>query len=459
MKELLSRLLCLLIFLPLEGIGQNLFPGVEDHPAVRHALVGISVKRVTDGHEVYSRDADLSLRPASVTKLIPTVLALKERGKDFVFVTRVAMRGKLEQGILHGDIIVHAGGDPALDSRYFPSVRFLRDVVEKIRVAGIREIKGRIRVEHEGGETLIPGSWLWEDVANYYGALCHGFNYRDNLYTLTFRSGEVGDTARLVGVEPSLLGVRFETRVTASSRNADKVWIYGGPDASVLRVRGTMPARRKAFAVKGAIHHPARVFESELTRRLAGNGIAVRNGIPENTSGARLLLEHRSPALAEIVRFTNKRSVNLFAEALGRLVASEDWEREAKRALSSVGVDTSGVVLKDACGLSAFNALPAAALTDLLVWAARHLDAAFHDSLPICGADGGLRPYASAEELRRNLRAKTGSMAATRSLAGYLTAASGDTYAFAVIVNNYACSPSEVQAAIRDFLAWGYRNW
>ena len=459
MTPRLVFLLCVFLGLALWAESQEMPEACWRRGALRHAVVGVSVKRVSDGKDVCAFHAETALRPASVAKLIPAALALKAKGPSFAYVTRVGLTGEVRDGVLRGDLLVRAGGDPALDSRYFPSAAFLQRVVDTLAALGVREIEGRVRVEETSCDAAIPGSWLWEDVANYYGALCHGFNYRDNLYTLTFRSGEVGDTARLVGVEPSLPGVRFETRVTASSRNADNVWIYGGPDASVLRVRGTMPARRKAFAVKGAIHHPARVFESELTRRLAGNGIAVRNGIPENTSGARLLLEHRSPALAEIVRFTNKRSVNLFAEALGRLVASEDWEREAKRALSSVGVDTSGVVLKDACGLSAFNALPAAALTDLLVWAARHLDAAFHDSLPICGADGGLRPYASAEELRRNLRAKTGSMAATRSLAGYLTAASGDTYAFAVIVNNYACSPSEVQAVIRDFLAWGYRNW
>ena len=331
MTPRLVFLLCVFLGLALWAESQEMPEACWRRGALRHAVVGVSVKRVSDGKDVCAFHAETALRPASVAKLIPAALALKAKGPSFAYVTRVGLTGEVRDGVLRGDLLVRAGGDPALDSRYFPSAAFLQRVVDTLAALGVREIEGRVRVEETSCDAAIPGSWLWEDVANYYGALCHGFNYRDNLYTLTFRSGEVGDTARLVGVEPSLPGVRFETRVTASSRNADNVWIYGGPDASVLRVRGTMPARRKAFAVKGAIHHPARVFESELTRRLAGNGIAVRNGIPENTSGARLLLEHRSPALAEIVRFTNKRSVNLFAEALGRLVASEDWEREAKR--------------------------------------------------------------------------------------------------------------------------------
>lgn len=459
MKELLSRLLCLLIFLPLEGIGQNLFPGVEDHPAVRHALVGISVKRVIDGHEVYSRDADLSLRPASVTKLIPTVLALKERGKDFVFVTRVSMRGKLEQGILHGDIIVHAGGDPALDSRYFPSVRFLRDVVEKIRVAGIREIKGRIRVEHEGGEALIPGSWLWEDVANYYGAVYHPFNYRDNLYTLSFRSGKIGTPATLLKVDPVQPGVRFENHVLAAAGDADNVWIYGGPDARVLQVRGSMPAHREIFTVKGATHHPDRVFVAELQQCLNSCGILVKDSLVANSGKEVLLLEHVSPTLSEIVFFTNKRSINLFAEALGKITFPDDWETKVKQSLTEMGIGTEGILLKDACGLSLFNLLPASTFTDLLLWAYSNLGSSFVRSLPLAGKDGGLAVYARAEELLDNLQAKTGSMTGVRALAGYLKAADGETYAFTVIVNNYTCKSFEIQKSIREFLVWGYHNW
>lgn len=441
------------------GWGQGMPDDCWRCEALRHAIVGVSVKRVGDGREVYARNAALSMRPASVAKLIPAALALRAKGETYAYVTSVSLTGAIREGVVRGDLLVRASGDPALDSRYFPSSVFLQKIVDTLLSLGVKRIEGRIRVEEEGGEALIPGSWLWEDVANYYGAVCHGFNYRDNLFTLTFRSGEVGDSARLVAVEPSLPGVRIVSHVTASSGNADDVWLYGGPEAAVLHARGTMPAHRRAFAVKGAIHRPARVFVAELERRLAECGVAVGNGQVDGEAGGRLLFEHRSPALSEIVRLTNKRSVNLFAEALGRLVAPDGWESAVKRAFLVMGVDTSGLLLRDACGLSALDALPPSALTDLLLWACDSLGGAFLNSLPVCGVDGGLRFYASDDGLRHNLRAKTGSMAATRSLAGYLTAADGEVYAFAVIVNNYACPPSEVQAAIRDFLSWGRRHW
>ena len=194
--------------------------------ALRHAIVGVSVKRVGDGREVYARNAALSMRPASVAKLIPAALALRAKGEAYAYVTSVSLTGAICEGVVRGDLLVRASGDPALDSRYFPSSVFLQKIVDTLLSLGVRRIEGRIRVEEEGGEALIPGSWLWEDVANYYGAVCHGFNYRDNLFTLTFRSGEVGDSARLVAVEPPLPGVRIVSHVTASSGDADDV--FGG---------------------------------------------------------------------------------------------------------------------------------------------------------------------------------------------------------------------------------------
>ena len=56
-------------------------------PGLNHAAIGISVKKVGDGTTVLAHQAGMALTPASVTKLLPTVFALQERGKDFRFKT------------------------------------------------------------------------------------------------------------------------------------------------------------------------------------------------------------------------------------------------------------------------------------------------------------------------------------------------------------------------------------
>ena len=85
--------------------------------------------------------------------------------------------------------------------------------------------------------------------------------------------------------------------------------------------------------------------------------------------GERLaLLSLDSPFLKDIVYYTNKNSVNLFAEALGELISPTDYARTVKVELSHIGIDSCGITLKDASGLSPANAVPAEVFTDLLSW-------------------------------------------------------------------------------------------
>lgn len=89
------------------------------------------------------------------------------------------------------------------------------------------------------------------------------------------------------------------------------------------------------------------------------------------------LLSLDSPFLKDIVYYTNKNSVNLFAEALGELISPTDYARTVKVELSHIGIDSCGITLKDASGLSPANAVPAEVFTDLLIWAKGHLSDAF----------------------------------------------------------------------------------
>ena len=157
-------------------------------PGLNHAAIGISVKKVGDGTTVLTHQAGMALTPASVTKLLPTVFALQERGKDFRFKTRVGYTGKIQDGTLTGDLILVAAGDPTLESRYFPNHSLLSPIVTALEKAGIQRIDGSIRVEGALPGVNIPGSWTWEDVSNYYAALYLPFNYRDNTCFYHFKT-------------------------------------------------------------------------------------------------------------------------------------------------------------------------------------------------------------------------------------------------------------------------------
>lgn len=417
----------------------------------RQASVGIVVKSVKDGKVVAEVNGNKSLQPASVCKLLVTALALKEKGADFHYTTSVYTTAPVVNGVLAGDIVVEAQGDPCPDSRYFPDYKFVSCIAEAVKQLGISCVQGRIRVEG-AEEAVVPGSWLWEDVSNYYAASCHTFNYRDNAYQLIFRTGEAGEDAELVSVDPELPDIRFTSRVKASPENIDNAWIYGGPYSEQLYIQGTLPHHRSVFQIKGAMHRPDLYFREELKRKLEKMGIKVEQQmLPEKKRT--VMLTFTSPALQEIVRLTNKKSVNLFAEALGKLVDANDYPVRCRKWLEEAGISSSGVILKDACGLSVANAVPAGVFTDLLIWAYRELGWNFMASLPLAGTDAGLTPYCRvAPALKNKLRAKTGSFAGVRCLSGYLTTRRGEILAFTILVNHFDCSPVRLQARIGEYL-------
>lgn len=421
---------------------------------LKHAAIGISVKQVVDGKPVTGWNEGMALSPASVTKLLSTAFALNGKGCSYRFKTGIYYSGIILDGVLNGDVVLKAGGDPCLESSYFKDSRLIAPLVEALQKAGIREIKGKIRIEAtESVEEPIPGTWVWEDISNYYGAAYRQFNYRDNLFLLELRSGAAGTKTKIMNIVPELPGITIRNEVRASVENGDNAWIYGGPYSPVLYVRGSIPQNRSSFKVKGAIPDPALCFIKELSDELVKVGVNVRHGKCE-VSGRTPLLALESPLLEEIVFHTNKSSVNLFAEALGKLVVGEKDIQDGMVAMfQGAGIGAEGVILKDACGLSPMNAVPAGTFTDLLVWAQRKLGEPFVRSLPVAGIDGGLNGYYGGNILlKNNLKAKTGSYSGVRCLSGYLTNRSGKLLAFTVLINHYSCSSAELQRAVGLFL-------
>ena len=92
-----------------------------------------------DGTVLLAQVADRPVHPASISK-IPTTLALLRRlGPDHRFTTTFSTAGRIEGGVLRGDLIVEGGGDP-----------FLVDenavlVAAQLRSLGIERVEGTLR--------------------------------------------------------------------------------------------------------------------------------------------------------------------------------------------------------------------------------------------------------------------------------------------------------------------------
>ncbi|NDD62978.1 MAG: hypothetical protein EBZ36_03205 [Acidobacteria bacterium] len=79
---------------------------------------GMAVADASTGEMIYALNPDQLFVPGSVTKLFSGAAALATFGPDHRFVTPLHRRGEVDSaGILRGDLILRATGDPDLSGR------------------------------------------------------------------------------------------------------------------------------------------------------------------------------------------------------------------------------------------------------------------------------------------------------------------------------------------------------
>ncbi len=455
------------------GSAQNRFAAIVDNiqynPAYSSAAIGIHVVDVKSGKTIYGINEHQRFVPASVMKLITSATALEILGPVYRFRTSIGYTGSLKNGVLKGNLVVKGGGDPSLGSEFFTcndyATSFMEAWLMRIKSAGINLVDGNLVLDASiYDDELIPGTWIWKDIGNYYGAGASAFTLNDNIYRITFKSqAKAGKPTEIVAIQPPIEELDVENKVLSSDINRDLAFIYGSPLDKSRQVRGTIPKNKKAFTIKGSILQPEFHFANTLIEYLAQNGVFVTGSIIfDSASDAKVvqLYEQESPTLAEIVEVLNHESVNLFAEhLLKQLSVVESGQGTYGESLEIVSRFWNDKIpepffMEDGSGLSHFNAVSPAVFTTILAYMnnqSRYTHA-FKNSLPVAG-EGTLSSFNRVLFPGNSLRAKSGSMTRVRCYAGYLTTKQNKELAFCFMFNHFDGGSSALVQKIEQLLA------
>lgn len=458
----LVLLSCLLLGFPVTGFADDslaaLVSAIQKEKGTRTASIGVCLVPL-DGEpsDAFGYQIDQGLIPASTMKAITTATANEVLGSDYRFKTEVQTAGVLsEEGTLEGNVVIRGGGDPTLgDSQISRTFAVWQDALAK---AGVKKVEGSIVGDASiFGTKLIPDSWQWNDIGNYYGAGACGLTFHQNQFFCSFRTSKVGGIAGFIGTDPKLPGVEFinEMRV-GSSGSGDQGYIYGVPYGKVFYLRGTVPAGSGSFTIKGSLPDPAFFCARAFTKYLNQGGIEV-TGEPttvrlmmvagESLAARKIIHEQSSDSLASLMILTNQKSVNLRAECMHRAIGlNEKGKGTTANSSKAVadhwaekGVDMTGFYMADGCGLSRSNTVTAKQMALVLYHAAKGDQfSAFHDSLPVAGRSGTLKSIGGGTSAEGRVRAKSGTLDRIKTYAGYVNARSGKRYAFATFINNYS---------------------
>jgi len=451
---------------------------IKNNKNFKHASIGFYVQDIHSGEVISSLNPDLSVAPASTQKLITTATALEILGSHYKFKTRLEYTGKIDKntGVLDGNIIIKGGGDPTLGSKYFSQTenqQFLNDWARAIYKAGIKFINGKIIADASlYGYQTVPPKWTWEDMGNYFGAAPNGLTVRDNSYSLFFNTSSVkGDKTEIVKIEPEIPGLKIDNHVKSDAVHSDLSYIFGAPYTYERMIEGRLPLNKTNYEVKGSLPDPALFAAQSLKIKLKENGISSGKATTFRLSPDEakydtlqhiLIYTTYSPELSEIIKLTNFKSINLFAEHLYKqtqmYIAGFKLKKISKNFINyfwqSKGLNTDGMFIFDGSGLSRYNALTAKQMVFILKYMKTESKNAevFYTSIPLVGKEGTVKNMCKNTVAVGKIRAKSGSVKNVRAYAGYVKTKSGRKLAFSIIINNFNGSSSSVRKKIEKIL-------
>jgi D-alanyl-D-alanine carboxypeptidase/D-alanyl-D-alanine-endopeptidase (penicillin-binding protein 4) len=375
----------------------------------------------------------------------------------------------------------------------------LEAMVDSLARSGIRSVEGDVIGDDTFFLSEPYGTgWSQDDLTWSYGAPASALTVNDNTVVLRLLpppepAGEVSgvSAAPIAATVPVAVGAvpswspetpfyTVQGTMTLAEKGAKAApGLDRALGTRIVRVWGT--ATGEGFHAGLAIDDPAEYAARSLMAILASRGVSVTGTararhrvstetgifgdlqreplplVPLNPAlstiaapleGRRVLASHVSVPVAEDLTVINKVSQNLHAELtlrlLGRLLAPPhenggslaDGTRVVRQFLLQAGVAPGDFFFYDGSGMSVNDLIAPRAYARLLQYAAAQpWGAAWKATLPVGGVDGSLT--GRFKTIPGRIFAKTGTLNEVTTLSGYLTAASGKTIAFSILVNGH----------------------
>jgi len=363
-------------------------------------------------------------------------------------------------------------------------------LAQQVEQAGVRSVSGDIIGDDSFFLDEPYGmAWSWDDLQWDYGAPVSALTFNDNAAKLTLRADASVPGATLAEWSPNFDYYAVDNTMTpAATGETPHPGIERRPGSMMVRAWGTVGA--DGLHVNMAIEDPAVYAAAAFKEALRQRGIVVsgtavsrhkinigtgdfvaaraqplqltRSSLARVIAPAgdyKVLAMRYSVPVSEDITVTNKISQNLHAELLLRLLGKvfgsdgsfEQGTRVVRQFMVNAGVDNNDFFLYDGSGLSPDDRIAPRAFTKLLAYASQQpWGEEWRNTLPVAGVDGTLAGHFKDSPLKGRLWAKTGTLNEVNALSGYLTAASGKTLAFSILVNGRRPgSSAEAQAVDR----------
>jgi D-alanyl-D-alanine carboxypeptidase/D-alanyl-D-alanine-endopeptidase (penicillin-binding protein 4) len=451
---------------PAQSLPMSIEQQLKKAGIAEHNL-SVVVSRLTEsnvqstlGAPVLLHQADVARSPASLMKLLTTLVALDQLGPGFTWKTSFYKDGQLhEDGVLEGNIYIKGAGDPKL------TLETAWRMMQKLRAFGVKQIHGDLVLDKTVFEPISADPAAFDDQPlRAYNVSADALLINFNALLISFVPDVQAGVAR-VQMQPPMQGFSVTPSVplvkgpctdyrSALAANFDH--------PSVLQFKGVYASECAERTWPLAYSKPQEYSERALGGLWSALGGSVTGQVRLGVVPATLkpLWVESSNTLAQVIRDMNKFSNNVMAQQLflslslgGALPASFERSQEKVKLWWSLNMPKSDAlpVLDKGSGLSRTEIISAKALSDVLnlAWSSPWMPE-FVASLPSVGQEGTLEK----STLRVAAHLKTGSLKDVMGIAGFVQSQAGTRYSVVAIVNDpKASSARGVLDAVVNWVA------
>ncbi|NPA28288.1 MAG: D-alanyl-D-alanine carboxypeptidase/D-alanyl-D-alanine-endopeptidase [Epsilonproteobacteria bacterium] len=411
---------------------------------IKTSNIAILINNEESGESIATLNERVSFNPASVAKVATSYAALLELGKNFRWPTQVYYSGKVKRGVLEGDLIIKAYGDPTLTSRN------LRQFAKRLASYGIKEIKGDMIIDRSFFHTSNQiSSGFDKNFVSKYNAMPDAMMLNEHLNAIKIVPKPNKIEAYRVGGDKSFKLIN-NMKAVAGSCKGNRAWpkmrFIKEPSSVTIVLEGGVSSKCKPFAISKVLSRSYMSFYYILKNYLNKEGIKFDGGVrlEETPEDAKLFFTHYSRPLINIVAKTLKESNNLYARHLFLLIGAHRYGAPAtlskgqlalKEILGERGLIEGEFLIVNGSGLSRKARVNAVTIAKINKDAYQTFGYDWLKSLSIAGVDGTLKRRFKNSVAKNKAFMKTGTLKKAKNIAGFVEGKNGVLYNVVIFYN------------------------
>ncbi len=417
---------------------------------INKSAVSVVVKNISTKDTVYSLNGRTPMHPASTLKLVTTAASVDTLGADYSFKTSLYKS-------TNNDLYFKLSGDPLLSSK---------NLDKMVKTARDKKITPKnVYVDDSAFDKVEWGEgWQWDDALNPLMPKFSVYNLNKNLLKI--------DALPTTNGMPATVSIKPNYPITymnyVSTNLTQTSWLKAEKNPEIANTINVLGNVSKSATIYIPLNNPKLNFMLRLAdifkdSKIEYFGKFTNAKLPKTNI---YLVDEVQHGILPMLGLIIKNSDNLVAESLFKAAGAEWAEAQgsfenSKKMLDAyfekLGIDAQDIRIVDGSGVSKNNLMTADFMANFLVYLSEQDGFENIEMLLPTPSEGTLKNRMLY--FKDNLRAKTGTLADTSAIAGYITSKRGKTYAFDIMINDAKTSSADKKNIEEQILRSLYMNY